>query len=791
MKNFNIFLFVSLLAVLLFTTCKSEEEEPLPNGVKISEKAKVISESNWNQNFVAIDSANYTLTFGRNTEIEQYKPGDIIVSAAGEGLLRKVKSVQVVNDQVVVITENATLTDLIEEGLVDFRQQLTHSQIKSVQYHYEGIYLDTVNYKSNSEVFSWPINIVLFDLDGNPQTTNDQIRIVGAFDCDWTFIAKIDIGLTQGLKEVKFGFESNESLNLQLLAGLQYNFEKKKTLATVNFTPIVVVVGVVPLVFTPQLKIILGVDGYANASITTEITQSIEFEAGLQWLKNAGWSSYSNLDKSFNFQPPQLTANAGATGYVKPEMAVKLYGIVGPYANLKLYGKLNANLLQTPWWKLYAGIKMAAGVKIEILDKFLLDFSVSDLINIEQQIAQASSLPGLTPVAAFTANPTSGTAPLAVNYTDQSANNPTSWAWDFGDGTTSTQQNPAKTYQNAGNYTVKLTATNSHGSDTHIKSNYITVNIAGAAPVAAFTANPTSGTAPLAVNFTDQSANNPTSWAWDFGDGTTSTQQNPAKTYQNAGNYTVKLTATNSHGFDEHIKSNYVAVTTGGGGTTGQPCPGTPTVTDIDGNVYNTVLIGSQCWMKDNLKATRDATGNNIIRYCYENNPDYCNLYGGLYEWVVLMNGAASSNNNPSGVQGICPTGWHVPSDAEWTQLRDYVVAQGYPNTSVTNGAGNALKSCRQVNSPLGGACNTTAHPLWNSHPTHYGFDAFGFSAFPGGDRVTNGAFYNLGSHGYWWSSTESSSSVAWYRFMLYGYGNVLRNDYGKTYGFSVRCLRD
>ncbi len=349
MKFTNGLLFITLLTLFLFSTCKSEDEEPLPNGVKISEEARVISESNWNQSFIAIDSLNYTLTFDRNTEIEKFKPGDIIVSAAGEGLLRKVKSVQLINNQVVVTTVNATLTDLIEEGLVDFRQQLTHSQIKSVKYHYEGIYLDTVNFKHSSEVFSWPINVVLYDHDTNLQTTNDQIRIEGEFDCGWTFIAKIDIGLTQGLKEVKFGFESNESLNLQLLAGIHYDFEKKFTLATVNFSPIVVVVGFVPLVFTPQLKIILGVDGYANASITTEITQSIEFEAGLQWLKNTGWNSYSNLDKSFSFQPPHLNLNTGATGYVKPEMAVKLYGIVGPYANLKLYGKLNANLLQTPW----------------------------------------------------------------------------------------------------------------------------------------------------------------------------------------------------------------------------------------------------------------------------------------------------------------------------------------------------------------------------------------------------------------------------------------------------------
>jgi uncharacterized protein (TIGR02145 family) len=398
---------------------------------------------------------------------------------------------------------------------------------------------------------------------------------------------------------------------------------------------------------------------------------------------------------------------------------------------------------------------------------------------------------GSAPVAAFTGNPTSGTAPLTVSFTDQSTHNPTSWLWEFGDGTTSTQRNPQKTYNTAGTYTVKLTATNAHGSNTHTKNNFITVNAAGSAPVAAFTGSPTSGTAPLTVSFTDQSTNSPTNWQWNFGDGNNSSQQNPQHTYQNAGTYTVQLTVANNHGSNSHTKNNYITVTSGGGGGTGQPCPGTPTVTDIDGNVYNTVLIGDQCWMKENLNTTRDAAGNNITRYCYDNNTTNCDLYGGLYTWATVMNGAGSSNNNPSGVQGICPTGWHVPSDAEWTQLVGYIVAQGFPNSNATNGAGNALKSCRQLNSPLGGDCNTKEHPRWNSSTTHHGFDEFGFSALPGGTRYTDGSLIIPGYHGRWWSSREYSSTHAWFWMISSSQGVVGSNYLNKTWGFSVRCLRD
>ncbi len=162
----------------------------------------------------------------------------------------------------------------------------------------------------------------------------------------------------------------------------------------------------------------------------------------------------------------------------------------------------------------------------------------------------ASSPPGTAPVAAFSANATSGTAPLAVTFTDSSTDAPTSWFWDFGDrdSTNATAQNPVHTYAEAGIYTVNLTATNSAGSNTVSQAGYITVNTAVITPVASFTASTTSGTAPLAVTFTDTSANTPASWNWDFGDGTSSTDQNPSHTYTTAGTYAVILTATNAAG---------------------------------------------------------------------------------------------------------------------------------------------------------------------------------------------------------------------------------------------------
>ena len=142
------------------------------------------------------------------------------------------------------------------------------------------------------------------------------------------------------------------------------------------------------------------------------------------------------------------------------------------------------------------------------------------------------------PVAGFVGSPTSGDYPLQVNFTDQSTG-ATSYSWNFGDGGTSTAASPS--------YTVTQTVTNGCGNDDLVRTNYITVTTPPPPPPTAdFVGTPTSGDVPLLVNFTDLSTDGPTSWSWNFGDGGSSTAQNPSYTYTTAGTYTVTLTATNA-----------------------------------------------------------------------------------------------------------------------------------------------------------------------------------------------------------------------------------------------------
>ena len=195
------------------------------------------------------------------------------------------------------------------------------------------------------------------------------------------------------------------------------------------------------------------------------------------------------------------------------------------------------------------------------------------------------------------------------------------------------------------------------------------------------------------------------------------------------------------------------------------------TMTDQEGNVYKTIVIGTQEWMAENLKTSTYRNGDLIPNvtdnaqwtgltsgaWCYYNNdPQFECPYGKLYNWYTV----ADSRN-------VCPEGWHVPTDAEWTTLTNYLGGESI--------AGGKMKS------------TGTQYWLYNNVADN----SSGFSGLPGGVRGDSGAFSSIGYAGYWWSSTENDTYYAWYRFLDYSLGFVNRGNYFKSYGFSVRCLRD
>jgi uncharacterized protein (TIGR02145 family) len=202
-----------------------------------------------------------------------------------------------------------------------------------------------------------------------------------------------------------------------------------------------------------------------------------------------------------------------------------------------------------------------------------------------------------------------------------------------------------------------------------------------------------------------------------------------------------------------------------------------PTIKDVDGNEYKTVYIGTQQWMGENLKVSKYNDGSAIPNvkdnsewsnlttgaWCDYNNSDSLGkkFYGKLYNWFAV-------NPTTNGNKNVCPTGWHVPSDSEWTLLTDYLGG--------ANLAGGKMKEVGTLN--------------WNS-PNIDATNTSLFSALPGGNRNFDGNFVYVGFYGTWWSSPENGTSIARGRFLSYDNSTVNMVEDYKTYGLSVRCVKD
>jgi uncharacterized protein (TIGR02145 family) len=213
-----------------------------------------------------------------------------------------------------------------------------------------------------------------------------------------------------------------------------------------------------------------------------------------------------------------------------------------------------------------------------------------------------------------------------------------------------------------------------------------------------------------------------------------------------------------------------------------QPCPGIPTVT-YEGQTYNTVQIGVQCWLKENLNVgtmiTSDSGGqlqtdNGVIeKYCLYNNwdpcCDNCDTYGGLYEWNEAMQYVTTE-----GAQGICPDGWHIPTNWEWTLLSNHLGGESV--------AGGKMKTTGTIQAGTG---------LWVT-PNTGATNESNFTGLPVGARYhSSGFFANDGYYCFFWSSSQKNSGFAWGRNLDYSEAGLLRNNYDKASGYSIRCLMD
>lgn len=245
--------------------------------------------------------------------------------------------------------------------------------------------------------------------------------------------------------------------------------------------------------------------------------------------------------------------------------------------------------------------------------------------------------------------------------------------------------------------------------------------------------------------------------------------------------YYVRAYATNSTGtgYGEQIELTTLIDYTGQTGT----------VSDIDGNNYKTIGIGSQIWMAENLKttkyctdeligtttpATKDISGESTPEYqwSYAGNESNAAIYGRLYTWYTVIDS-----------RKICPDGWHIPSNTEWTTLTGYLIDNGH---GYEGSGGDIAKSLAAVSGWLD-TCPTPGAPV-NDQASN---NSSGFTALPAGERSPGGSFLSKGIGTTWWSASEYNTTRAWYRSMAYCYEFIYKDNYEKENGYSVRCVKD
>ena len=627
----------------------------------------------------AYDTSTGILTLDASSQYaQQLAAGTILIgqndSTAPFGFLRKVTSFSTQGSSVVLQTQQATMLEAFEDMDITDTVALNPSKVRSVELFNGAAFLPN----KDGKTFDLDLGCVLYDQDGDPETTNDQIRLDGNYSFSADLFAKVKISFFS-LKEFEAGIQTDENAVVGLSARLHWDFgdELEIKLAELHL-------GAIPIGgavwMTPTLVVKAYIHGDLTITFETSVAYSQQLRYGIGYANNSFYT-ISEGDKDFTYTPPQFTAEFDFEPGVSLGMSCLIYGVAGPYMSGKAGFHFQALFGADPCmfdlsFNLNAILYAVVGIQCDILG---LDYS---------------------------------------------------------------QQYQIYTYP-IGNWDFPLSATGTIEID----------------------AEPDSIDAPWSLT-------GPCSYSSSGSGDTTLTGLNPGDYTLSWGNHPDWVAPADSLkplGADDTITFAGTYAPIGGPDSLG-------TVTDVDGNVYQTVKIGDQWWMAENLKVTHYRNGDPITdrtawgetfsgKYCsYNNDANNAATYGLLYNNYAVNDG-----------RHIAPQGWHIPSDVEWKELE---MELGMSHLSADSDA------CR--GNDEGGKLKSTGTILWSS-PNVGATNESGFTALPGGNRDLTDSFSGIGTVAYFWTS-----SGIWYRDLTSSSSNVCRPiNGGSRCGFSVRCVRD
>ncbi len=770
MKKISTIIFIF---ILFFMGCKknpSTENVTPPAGIPLIELGPntVIVDNSTGQIIQSIDSTH--VIFNGNTEqLQKFATGNIIVSGittnAPEGFLRKISSIIKSGTLYNILTTEVTLTEAFKNLHIDFTTSAPSFTITSPE-------------------------VILYDVDGNNNTSFDQLKVSVNSGLLPKFHIKVDINnFTLEYAKLDGNFEG--TLNTLITSGGSIGSVSKKI--NIYSQPIgLFTIPGTPIVIAAVLRVSLGASGSINIEIVASDTKTTNVNSYIEYKSNNWDKGYvKTMDNQFVFSG--LNGIASAKIYVEPAIDFKLWGSNWAKGSITTQGYIKATgqLLPTPDCELKAGISAGAEANLTFFGWTFASASYPDIFDFSKILFTCSTPNTQLPTVSTTSvsNTTNTSALSGGNVTNVGSSPVTVRGVCWGTSLHPTTTNSFSTNGNGlGVFTSSLTtlspnttyylrayATNSQGTNYGNEIIFTTQSVATTIPVVSTsiitTITPTTAQSGGTITSDGGASISARGVCW-------SVSQNPTilnnKTTNGigVGNFNSSLTsltpntlyyirayATNSLGTGY---GNQLSFTTSTG-----------IVTDIDGNVYNTVTIGSQVWMVENLKVTRYRNGDLIPNvsdggqwYALSQSGAYCNYnndasnnttYGRLYNWWAT-----------SDTRLIAPSGWHVPTETDWTLLENFL-----GGAAIAGGKMKEMGTSHWL-TPNVGATNSS-----------------GFYGLPGGTRGSTGSFGGINTNGIWWTSTIWPSFGIYYHSLRYAAEDSYSTYTAERNGLSIRCIKD
>ncbi len=816
MKYFQI---IFILILVTLSSCNKDDNAQPDNEItnEINPNTIIIN-SQTDEQLDEVNDNNLVFS-STNNQVGSFTIGSVLVSDMTEnapnGYLRKVTSINESNGNVIINTTQAALVDAIKNCEFETNYKIDNSDILDVDTSGNDITDERIIQNPNNTEISFSLNDkVLYDEDGNYSTTNDQITIDGEvsieFDVDFKLlIMDSELRYFEFIENVTSSVETTVGMNVDVV-----DLEEEFLIYTFRLKPFTILIppGIPVPIAKQWLVVLVGIDGSVSFGITCSASDIATASYGMTYSRNIGWDFISEVANEFDYNIPEVYFEGTLEPWAQVRYEIRPYAL--PQSKISAYVKPSVKLTSVvnssnPYYfdtSVDFCIYFGGRAQLVIFDNTVAGFEqqfYNECFPLQNWLSENpdSGLPTVTTfdMASISTNSAIGGGEVTNEGTSTVTEKGIVW---------STNPNPSLSdnltndgtgegifassidglFENT-TYYVRAYATNTEGTGYGEEIQFSTLQI-GNVPI--LTTNQMS-------DITETSATSGGNITEDGGFTVVlrgvcwSTSPNPTiddNTTQNGvgiGEFTssiinlspntiyyIKAYATNSEGTGYGDELSFTTIENN-------------TVTDIDGNIYETIQIGDQIWMKENLKVTHFTDGTAIPNvtdntewsnlsitekaYAYYNNNqnNEGDTYGALYSWGAIMNDENSSSSNPSNVQGICPDGWHIPSESEWSQLVNFLGGE--------NQASGELKEAGFEHwlNPNTGATNSS-----------------GFTALPGGDRYWGtGIFQTLGHVAGWWSSTQFNSSES-YTKILHSDSNIVNTyEINKVNGLSCRCIKD